>query len=125
MKQAEDNIEEQIYQRLVSEDGKIEMGIYPVMFGYRVRAGYIGSMFCELDWCGGDDQAQLEILYSIAKNIIEHNNSFEGVPTNSIIKPFYKDAEFVKKINSLVTQPLEIIKLKPIILDRQKTFNNL
>ena len=43
---------EDIYQRLVSEDGKIEMGIYPVIFGYRVRAGYVGSMICQLDWCG-------------------------------------------------------------------------
>lgn len=125
MKQQKDNIKDNLYQRLVSEDGKIEMGIHPVMFGYRVRAGYVGIMIYEMDWCGGDDQAQLELLYSIAKNILENKNSFEGVPPVSMIKPFYKDTDFVKQIESLVTKPLEIIKLKPLNLDRNKMIKNL
>jgi hypothetical protein len=114
MKQAEDNIKDKIYQRLVSEDGRIEMGIHPVVFGYRVRAGLVGDCWCQMDWCGGADQAQLELLYSIAKNILEHKNSFRGVPSHSEIKPFYNDTKFVDDINKLVTQPLEIIKLKPL-----------
>jgi hypothetical protein len=122
MKSAEDN---DLYQRLVSEDGKIEMGIYPVIFGYRVRAGYAGQMSYELDWCGGDDQTQVELLYSIMKNILEKNNSFKGVPMNSTIKPFYNDALFVDYINSLVTKPLEIVKLKPLHLDRMKLMKSL
>lgn len=125
MKQAKDNTKEHLYQRLVSEDGKIEMGIHPVMFGYRVRAGYVGLMIYEMDWCGGDDQTQLELLYSIAKNILENKNSFDGVPPISMIKPFYKDDNFVKHIESLVTKPLEIIKLKPLSLDRAKMMKNL
>jgi hypothetical protein len=125
MKQTKDNIKENLFQRLVSDDGKIEMGIHPVMFGYRVRAGYVDRMIYEMDWCGGDDQAQLELLYSIAKNILENKNSFEGVPPVSMIKPFYKDADFVKQIESLVTKPLEIVKLKPLNLDRNKMMKNL
>jgi hypothetical protein len=123
MKHAEDCNENQIYQRLVSEDGKIEMGIHPVIFGYRVRAGFVGDCGVNLDWCGGDDHKQIEILYSVAKNILEHKNSFHGVPTHSKIKPFYKDEEFVKEIMSLVTQPFEIVKLKPLYLDRAKMIN--
>ena len=125
MKQAKDNTKESLFQRLVSDDGKIEMGIHPVMFGYRVRAGYVGIMMYEMDWCGGDDQAQLELLYSIAKNILENKNSFDGVPTISMIKPFYKDADFVKHIESLVTKPLEIVKLKPLNLYRNKMMKNI
>lgn len=125
MKQAEDNTEAQLYQRLVSNDGTIEMGIYPVIFGYRVRAGYVDSMSFELDWCGGDDHSQVELLYSIAKNILEHKNSFNGIPTFSKIKPFYKDEEFVTQIKSLVTKPFEIVKLKPLILDRNKMMKKL
>ncbi len=58
----EDNDDLELFQRLVSEDGTIEMGIHPVIFGYRVRAGYVGNMFYELDWCGGDKQEDLEVL---------------------------------------------------------------
>ena len=117
MKQVEDN---DLYQRLVTDDGRIEMGIYPVIFGYRVRAGYVDRMSYELDWCGGDKQEDLELLYSIMKNILEKNNSFTGVPMKSTIKPFYNDHLFVDFINSLVTKPLEIVKLKPLHLDRMK-----
>ena len=120
---AEDS--EDLYQRLVSEDGKIEMGIYPVMYGYRVRAGYVGSMICQLDWCGGDDQGQLELLYSIAKNILEFKGSFTGVPDRSNIKPFYNDKEFVEFINSLTTKPLEIVKLQPLYESKNKLLNKL
>jgi len=114
----------EVYQRLVSEDGKIEMGIYPVMYGYRVRAGYVGSMCCELDWCGGDDQSQLELLYSICKNILESKGNFSNIPIRSEIKPFYKDAEFVEVINSLTTKPLEIVKLEPLYESKNKLFKN-
>ena len=110
----------EVYQRLVSEDGKIEMGIYPVMYGYRVRAGYVGKMVCELDWCGGDDQSQLELLYSICKNILESKGNFDNIPIRSDIKPFYKDAKFVEEINSLTTKPLEIVKLEPLYESKNK-----
>jgi hypothetical protein len=114
MKKTADDLSGQLFERLVSEDGKIEMGIHPVIFGYRVRAGYAGDMSYMFDWCGGDNQTQVEMLYSIAKNILEHKNSFAGVPVCSKIKPFYNDVDFVKHIESLVTQPLEIIKLQPL-----------
>ena len=103
-----------LLQRIVSEDGKIEIGIYPVIFGYRVRGGYVGNMWCEIDWCGGADQSQLELLYSIAKNILEDKGTFSGLPTVSRIKPFFKDDEFVTHINAMTTKPLQIVKLKPL-----------
>lgn len=118
--QAEDHEENLLFQRLVSEDGKREMGIYPVIFGYRVRAGYIGDSYVYLDWCGGDDQTQIELLYSIAKNILENQDNFKGIPSNSKIKPFYRDEEFFNTIQSLVTGPLEIIKLETLSLYRLK-----
>ena len=116
---------ENYYQRLVSEDGKIEMGVHPVVFGYRVRAGFTNRDWVEMDWCGGDDQGQVELLYSIAKNILESKGNFSGVPMNSNIKPFYNDPQFVELINSMTTKPLEIIKLKPLQFDRLKMMSHL
>lgn len=117
---APDHHENQIFQRLVSEDGKIEMGIYPVMFGFRVRAGYVGDYGVLMDWCGGANQGQVELLYSIAKNILEHRGSFTGVPERSDIKPFFNDPAFLEKIYSLVTMPLEIVKLEPLNVTHRK-----
>ncbi len=121
----EDNDDLELFQRLVSEDGKIEMGIHPVIFGYRVRAGYVGDMVYQLDWCGGDDQEQLELLYSIMKNILENKGGFVGVPVVSEIKPFFNDTKFVDLINSMVVKPLEIVRLKPLELDRRRLMNSL
>ena len=122
---AKDHIENLMFQRLVSEDGKREMAIHPVIFGYRLRCGYTGDGYVHLDWCGGDDQAQLELLYSIAKNILENKDDFSGIPGSSHIKPFYKDNEFVTDIFNLITEPMEIVKLKPLHLCRLKMIQNL
>lgn len=123
-KEADDDNVSKFYQRLVSSDGNIEMGIYPTIFGYRVRAGYVGNGIYELDWCGGDDQKQVELLYSIMKNILEHKGGFSGVPSASVIKPFYNDEDFVNKINEMITKPLDIKLLKPLILDRKKLMDS-
>lgn len=106
---AEDN---DLIHRLVSDCGTIEIGLYRVLFGYRVRAGYTNDMFYNIDWCGGGDNGQIELLYSIAKNILEHQGNFKCLQSVSAIKPFFKDQLFVDHINSKVVKPLQIIKLK-------------
>lgn len=111
---AEDDNINQLYQRIVSEDGKIEIAVHPVMFGYRVRAGYVGDSYVHLDWCGGSDHSAVEMLYSIAKNILEAKGDFKGVPSHSIIKPYYKDVDFMRDVMKLTTEPLEVVKLKPL-----------
>lgn len=117
---AEDDDTNLLYNRIVSEDGLIELAIHPVIFGYRVRAGYVGDEYVHLDWCGGDNQGQVELLYSIAKNILENTGSFKGLPGSSKIKPFYKDPDFLIKITGLTTEPLETIKLPPLHEIRRK-----
>jgi hypothetical protein len=120
---AEDN--EAYFERLVSEDGKIELGVYPVMFGYRVRAGFTTNEWSEIDWCGGDDQGQVEMLYSFAKNILEKQGDFKGMPMCSKIKPFYNDEEFSKYLFAAASSPLEIIHIKPISEYRDKLMKRL
>lgn len=123
--EAEDNHDAGLYQRMVSENNEIEFGIYPVLFGYRVRAGYIGDNTFFIDWCAGDDQKVIELLYSILKNILESDTDVRRLPTSSKIKPFYNDVEFTSLINSLVTKPLNVIKLKSVKLDRIKLISTL
>lgn len=122
---AEDDEENLLFQRLVSEDGKIEIAVHPVMFGYRVRAGYVGRGWTEIDWCAGDKHPHVEFLYSVIKNILENKGNFEGVPTHSNIKPYYKDLEFVDAVVKLTVGDLEIIKLKSLLPCRMKALNLL
>lgn len=122
---AEDDNQNQLYQRIVSEDGKIEIAIHPVMFGYRVRAGYVGNTYVHIDWCGGSDHSAVEMLYSIAKNILENTGSFKGIPSHSKIKPYYKDVDFMAEVMKFTTEPLEVVKLKPLEECRMKTLKDL
>lgn len=39
--------------RKVSAGGRWELGLYPVMFGVRVRLGLCKMSWCTLDYCGG------------------------------------------------------------------------
>jgi hypothetical protein len=123
-KPAPDNDKDMIYQRIVSEDGKIEIGIHPVMFGFRVRAGYVGNPWVHLDWCGGADHSAVEILYSMAKNILEAKGDFRDLPPCSKVKPFYKDPSFIAEVMRHVVAPMEMVKLESLEQFRQKMLNN-
>jgi len=41
--------------RYVSEQGKWEIGLFPVMFGVRVRMGPVNAPYCSIDYCAGAD----------------------------------------------------------------------
>lgn len=123
--EAEDNVEAGLYQRMISDDNKIEMGIYPVLFGYRIRAGYVGDCAYHIDWCAGNDQKIITLLYSILKNILESGFDMKKLPGSSAIKPFYNDVAFTSFVNSLVVKPLDVIQLKPVQLDRIKLINSI
>lgn len=90
--------------RLVTEDGKIELGIYPVIYGFRVRAGYSNSGACIIDWCCGDNAMLLIVLYYRLKWHIEDNPRapFKGLPASSKKKPITEDPEFFKEIRALL-----------------------
>lgn len=54
--------------RFVSEGGRWEVGLVPMLFGVRVRAGICGCDGCELDYCAGDDPVfQLALLDTVMK----------------------------------------------------------
>ena len=103
---APDNLDEQWFHRLKSENGLISMAIYPVMFGYRIRAWRTGSFCCDLDWCGGDDWKQVEWLYAACRAILESRGEaedfFRGIPSSSRIKPCWMDARFMQELGRII-----------------------
>lgn len=113
--QTDDDPSNLYYEVLQSETGLVKMAIHPVLFGYRVRGWLTSESSCRIDWCGGADYSQIQTLYSILRNILLHRDekeAFVELPGISKIKPFYLDKEFVDKISSHITQPLELVTIK-------------
>lgn len=57
--------------RWTSENGVWEIGVHPVMFGKRVRAGKVKSPFCPVDLCAGSDDNVLKELAVMVMYILE------------------------------------------------------
>lgn len=76
--------------RFEAEDGSCEVGLTPMLFGVRVRAGDAGAGGVEIDYCAGKDSMfQLQLL-AVVKSLIE---TFPvGTPMREIAKqlPTYK-----------------------------------
>jgi len=107
-----------LHHRLVSEHNLIQMGVYPVNFGHRVRAGFVDDKYgVLLDWCAGGKWKDVERLYSLLHGILsareENDACFHGLPGHSNIKPFYNDPEFVNAVFPLAGN-FSLITLDPI-----------
>lgn len=82
--------------RWTSENGVWEIGVYPVMYGKRIRAGIVKSPCCAVDLCAGRDEDVLKELAVLVMYILE---SFpEDVKTSEVeeVFPFCR----VKPINN-------------------------
>lgn len=94
--------------REVSESGTVEIGVYPVMFGFRVRAGFINNDYVHIDWCCGNNQFVIERMYSVLKSIFSKREEdaycFKGLLSHSEIKPFFKDEKFVMWISKHIPE---------------------
>lgn len=91
-----------LINRMESEGGLVEVGVYPVLFGARIRAGFVGFPYCEIDWCCGDSQRHLNshmmavCLFLMRRE--ENMDCFDGLPETSRIKPCWKDEDFEKRL---------------------------
>lgn len=92
----------------------VEIGVYPVLFGFRIRCGYVGSLQCCLDWCCGMSMPSLVAFYIAAEALLtdrmkshpERIGSLElffGIPGTSDVKPVYLDQRFVDRIDALLS----------------------
>jgi hypothetical protein len=118
-----------LFERRISENGLIEIGVYPVMFGYRVRAGFAGSQSYELDYCGGADQKMVELLYSATLTMLsqkeENYNAFDDILACSKIKPYFNDAEFTAWLLERAGKDIKPIQLRPLTEMKEAMFKEL
>lgn len=110
------DLENLYYEKRTSENGLVNIAVYPVMFGWRVRGWVTGENFCHIDWCAGDVQQDVERLYSILLNVLSNRDESKDVlsdlPQASKVKPYFNDDDFVVNVLSKVVAPFEAVKLR-------------
>ena len=106
--------ENMIFRKI--RDG-IEVGVYPVLFGYRIRAGVIGDGGVWLDYCAGNDLKEVENIYSLVISIMNNRiDEFNSMPgkldrerafytfndfPRQQVKPMFNDFECFMKLSEM------------------------
>lgn len=90
-------------------DGVVEMCLAPMIFGWRVRAGFVesdGSYCLEYwcDWCCGSDRELISGTYTIMQRILENGVDLKSLPRRSAVKPWYLDEDFKEIIVTLANE---------------------
>lgn len=115
MIKAEDHDLNQIYVRYIDPEYNVEIGIHPVIYGWRVRAGYIGDDWCHLDYCCGSDPIMLKFILSVCKTILETNGCDFKVFPRQHVKPITSDAHCFSELISLMdASKFEMVDLPPL-----------
>jgi hypothetical protein len=89
---------ENFYCRKVSDE--IEVGVYPVLYGDRIRASYLGDGRLSFDYCAGNNPAFVEVLYGLVLACLKKKIPFKEFPPQDV-KPFYNDPHNFAKLIAL------------------------
>lgn len=93
--------------RSLSSEGLVEVGIFRVMFGFRVRAGFTAGGVtpyddCRIDWCGGDNWSAIQMLRRACIEILsqreEDRHCFDDIPSITDVKPYFYDRDFLQYV---------------------------
>jgi hypothetical protein len=111
------------FHNAVSEGGVVEVGVYRVLYGYRVQAWYVAERgHCiAVNWCAGAEWHHVEHLYSLMlhclSGIDEHQpRCLRVLPPCSRVKPYFKCADFLFELSpaiALAPGEIEPIALPP------------
>lgn len=102
--------QEDLFFNIIS-DGKVEMGIHRVMYGYRIRAGYVDEQWLHWDWCCGSNNFLVSLTYGIARTLLTEGVDFRDVPSHSRVKPWNKDEAFMWALDTKLKEVQPEIKL--------------
>lgn len=105
MKFTDDNTDPHSFYRKLSESGTIEICVCPVLYGFRVRAGYTRMGIYELDYCAGNNTKDVELIYACVLGILSQAtenepNLFERFAVQRV-KPMYNDLDCFSRLLTL------------------------
>jgi hypothetical protein len=104
-------------------DKNLVIGVVPVIFSYRIRAGYNDLNDYNLDYCAGSNPVMVQNLFNIILNILRYkkDDPFKGWPFQNI-KPFFKDDENFPDLLKMLPKK-DIVKIEiPDLLEIRKIY---
>lgn len=99
-----DNFNEGLVHRKINETGKYEIFLKPVIFGWRVGFGEVGSGMYLFDYCAGDDIDRIGELYGKVESILSKDLPLKdilGLLPEQNVKPYYNDPNCLIKLDIL------------------------
>lgn len=84
--------------RYIDEESKIEVGIYPVLFGWRVQAGKLKDDAYYLDYCCGSTANMVQVVQSLVIAILEKNDANWLIFPHQKVKPVFNDMDCFMKL---------------------------
>lgn len=102
---AENDLENNYFYRRVSENGRFYICVWPVLFGFRVRAGLVANIYsCAVDACAGATPEGLTTLYNLYLLALDKCqtdgdvlNLFRCLPSSKK-RPFMYDDDFFNRL---------------------------
>lgn len=90
-----------IYDYELIHDNKYFVGRYDVMFGTRIRGGFVGGLCCDFDVCCGKSEELLKLVHAVYAKKIKNNFAENSVPATGLksiseYKPINMDKEYMK-----------------------------
>lgn len=105
----------------------IEIGICPVMYGYRIRAGKENCGWCDLDYCAGAEQSYVQLIFNLVINSLRKRINQVGVYRCfeefliQKIKPMFNDVvcfdALLKMTSGIELEVIELPILHPLKLE--------
>lgn len=110
---------------MIDKEKNVVLGIYPVIYGMRVVAGFAGDNYYRCTWCCALNQEMMHWAYSALKAIIDQREPgedvFQGIPPHSDSKPFMLDGMFLMTVSKMADAPnFEILELPPVLELRRR-----
>lgn len=80
-------------------NGKIDIGVFPTMFGWCVRATYVSSSWIEIDWFCGDKPRFVWGTFVMLMEMLDGGVAMEELPGRSATRlPWNSDSDFVRRV---------------------------
>ncbi len=124
--------EDAMFRMRITDCGRYEIGIHPVLYGFRIRAGVRESQWCDIDYCCRQDLSLLNLAYNCVQTIMQeralkNESVFENFPIPE--NKFYNDTLAISSLIKMMTEcgPCEPVKitLEELQSYREEMFQNL
>lgn len=106
--------DENFCYRLISAEGRWELGYYQVLYGIRIRLGRPGNGWCNLDYCAGDQSAYQHILLHCVRTILScvpesvSERELEKMFPRQDVKPIFNDPVCLDALVALALETQEM-----------------